>query len=110
MIYCDSYLSLNHTVQHHTALHNPWVMGSCHDVWPIGHGEKVIKEALCTAVQTPEPPPNHLILTPYFYRLSSLLMHSTSYYIKDEHLFLEKFWGHRIAIYIKLAKELSNLQ
>ena len=38
----------------------------------------------------------------------SLLMHSTGYYIKDERPFSEKFWGHRTAIYIKLAKELSD--
>ena len=35
-------------------------------------------------------------------------MHSTSYYIKDERPFSEKFWGHRTMIYIKLAKELSD--
>ena len=38
----------------------------------------------------------------------SLLMHSTGYYIKDERPFSEKFWGHRTAIYVKLAKELSD--
>ena len=37
-----------------------------------------------------------------------LLMHSTGYYIKDERPFSEKFWGHRMVIYIKLAKELSD--
>ena len=36
-------------------------------------------------------------------------MHSTSYYIKDYHPFSKKFWGHRITIYIKLTKELSDL-
>ena len=24
-----------------TALYGPWVMGSGHDVWPMGHGEKI---------------------------------------------------------------------
>ena len=35
-------------------------------------------------------------------------MHSTGYFIKDECLFSEKFWGHQMAIYIKLVKELSS--
>ena len=37
-----------------------------------------------------------------------LLMHSTGHYIKDERPFSEKFWSHRTAIYIKLAKDLSS--
>ena len=37
-----------------------------------------------------------------------LLMHSTGFYIKDERAFSEKFWGHRTAIYVKLAKEISD--
>jgi len=38
----------------------------------------------------------------------ALLMHSTGFYIKDERAFSEKFWGHRTAIYVKLAKEISD--
>jgi hypothetical protein len=38
----------------------------------------------------------------------AFLMHSTGYFIKDDRPFSEKFWGHRTAIYIKLAKELSS--
>jgi len=37
-------------------------------------------------------------------------MHSTGYFIEDKRPFSEKFWGHRTAIYIKLAKDLSASQ
>ena len=37
-------------------------------------------------------------------------MHSTSHFIKDDRPFSEKFWGHRTAIYVKLAKGLSSLK
>ena len=37
-------------------------------------------------------------------------MHSTGYFIEDKQPFSEKFWGHRTAIYIKLAKELTASQ
>ena len=38
----------------------------------------------------------------------AFLMHSTGHFIKDDRPFSEKFWGHRTAIYLKLAKGLSN--
>ena len=31
---------------HCTVLHGPWVMGLCHDVWPMGHGKKIAEWAL----------------------------------------------------------------
>ena len=37
-------------------------------------------------------------------------MHSTGYYIEDKRPFAEKTWGHRTAIYVKLAKGLSHSQ
>ena len=37
-------------------------------------------------------------------------MHSTGYFIEDKHPFSEKKWGHRTAIYVKLATELSISQ
>ena len=37
-------------------------------------------------------------------------MHSTGYLIEDKHPFSEKHWGHWTAIYIKLARELSDPQ
>lgn len=37
-------------------------------------------------------------------------MHSTGHFVEDKRAFSEKLWGHRTAIYIKLAKQLSNSQ
>lgn len=37
-------------------------------------------------------------------------MHTTGYYIEDKRPFSEKTWGHRTAIYVKLAKDLSESQ
>jgi hypothetical protein len=40
----------------------------------------------------------------------ALLMHSTGYFIQDDHSFSEQSWGTRTAIYVKLANDLSDLQ
>ena len=37
-------------------------------------------------------------------------MHSTGYFVEDKLPFSEKFWGHRTAVYIKLATQLSPSQ
>ena len=37
-------------------------------------------------------------------------MHSTGYFIQDDHSFSNQGWGTRTAIYVKLAKELSDLK
>ena len=67
---------------------------------------------ICTAIRTPKLPLHTFIptLTAFLQVECTLLMHSTSYYIKDERPFSEKFWGHRTMIYIKLVKELPDLQ
>lgn len=37
-------------------------------------------------------------------------MHSTGGFIEDKRPFSDKYWGHRTAIYVKLAKDLSTSQ
>ena len=37
-------------------------------------------------------------------------MHLTGYFVEDKCPFSEKFWGHRTAIYVKLAKGLTASQ
>ena len=37
-------------------------------------------------------------------------MHSTGWFIEDKRPYSEMFWGHRMVIYVKLAKELSSSQ
>ena len=37
-------------------------------------------------------------------------MYLTGHFIQDKRSFSEKFWGHRTTIYVKLAKQLSDLQ
>ena len=38
----------------------------------------------------------------------AFFMHSTGHFIKDNCPFPEKFWGHQMAIYVKLTKGLSS--
>jgi hypothetical protein len=66
---------------------------------------------ICTAVQTPKLSSCPLVLIPWFLQVErGLFMHSTGYYIKNESSFSERFWGNRTAIYVKLAKALSDSQ
>lgn len=37
-------------------------------------------------------------------------MHSTGYFVEDKRPFSDKLWGHRSAIYVKLAGELTDSQ
>jgi len=65
---------------------------------------------ICTTVQTPKLPPSFTpdSNTTFLQVECGLLMHSTSYFIKDDHSFSEKFWHYGMAIYLKLAKELFD--
>jgi len=64
---------------------------------------------ICTAVGTHLTHCHAAFLT--FAQIErALTMHSQGFFIKDRRSFSEKNWGHRTAIYLKLAKDMTATQ
>ena len=64
---------------------------------------------ICTVVRAPRAVAIFSITDATLWQVEcAFLMHLTGYFIKDNCPFSEKVWGHRTAIYLKLANHLSN--